>query len=186
MLGNTISTELARIKELSPPASSAPNAVREYVREVVKKYREIGRAFCSTDIAYTTISVLSAFFGRPRESENTIVMDAERAAKLERIRAMLERYSAGMKRDLSLTVENRHADGYANKHANGHTDGHARWGVAETVIVTGTTGDFGSRLFARGTRGCRACSRPRPQVFETCGEIGQALEGCIRAAERLC
>ena len=83
--------------------------------------------------AHPTISALSAFLSRLLAGESTVDVDAERAAGLERMRAMLEKYSAGME------------GGFPSKAANGHVNGRA----TETVIITGTTGRLGAHLLAQ-------------------------------------
>ncbi len=52
------------------------------------------------------------------------------------MRALLEKYSAGLERR------------FPEKAANGHANGHAN-GTAEIVLVTGTTGRLGSHLLAQ-------------------------------------
>ncbi|RDX49617.1 acetyl-CoA synthetase-like protein [Lentinus brumalis] len=82
-----------------------------------------------------TISALAAYISAIY-SGKSVDKDAERAASIERMRALLEKYSAGLERR------------FPEKAANGHANGHAN-GTAEIVLVTGTTGRLGSHLLAQ-------------------------------------
>ena len=85
--------------------------------------------------AHSTISKLAAYVSGLFEG-TAVDKDAERAAAIECMLAMLEKYSAGLERR------------FPEKLANGHANGHAN-GAAETVLVTGTTGRLGSHLLAQ-------------------------------------
>ncbi|KAI0712723.1 acetyl-CoA synthetase-like protein [Cerioporus squamosus] len=82
-----------------------------------------------------TISALAAYISAIY-SGKSVDKDAERAASIERMRALLEKYSAGLER--------RFPEKAANGHANGHADS-----TAEIVLVTGTTGRLGSHLLSQ-------------------------------------
>ncbi|KAI0743085.1 acetyl-CoA synthetase-like protein [Daedaleopsis nitida] len=90
--------------------------------------------------AHPSIDALAAFLSRLLLG-TTVDADTERAAAIERMRAMLAKYSAGMQRGFPEL-----ANGHANGHANGSAYGAAG---AETVLVTGTTGRLGSHLLAQ-------------------------------------
>lgn len=86
--------------------------------------------------AYPSIRALSTFLSRLISGETAHAgADAERAAAIARMRALLDKYSAGLERH------------FPEKLANGHVHG-ARAG-AETVILTGTTGRLGTHLLAQ-------------------------------------
>ena len=82
-----------------------------------------------------TINALAAYISAIY-SGKAVDKDAERAAAIERMRTLLEKYSAGLERR------------FPEKVANGHANGHAS-GAAETVLVTGTTGRLGSHLLSQ-------------------------------------
>ncbi|KAI0772397.1 acetyl-CoA synthetase-like protein [Trametes elegans] len=62
--------------------------------------------------------------------------EAARAAAIARMRALFDKYSAGLERRFPEKAA-----------ANGHANGHA--GAKETVLATGTTGRLGSHLLAQ-------------------------------------
>ncbi|KAI0673239.1 acetyl-CoA synthetase-like protein [Trametes maxima] len=83
--------------------------------------------------AHPTISALSRFLVE-RISGKAVDADAERAAAIERMRALLDKYSKGLEAHFpSKTLVNGSANGIH----------------AETVLVTGTTGRLGSHLLAQ-------------------------------------
>ena len=89
--------------------------------------------------AHPSISALSAYLSS-LFSGKTADKDADRAAGIARMVALLDKYSAGLERRFPEKAANGHANGYANGHANG---------VTEVVLVTGTTGRLGSHLLAQ-------------------------------------
>ncbi|KAI0681684.1 male sterility protein-domain-containing protein [Cerioporus squamosus] len=117
-----------------------------------------------------TIIALAAYISG-MISGKALDKDAERAAAIDRMRTLLDKYSAG----LEARFPEKHANGYANGHVNGnghingnghvngnghdnghangkgHTNGngHANGHGLETVLVTGTTGRLGSHLLAQ-------------------------------------
>ena len=96
--------------------------------------------------AHPSIGALSSFLSRLISGKDAVDPAAERAAAIERMRTLLDKYSAGLERRFpEKPAANGHANGYANGHANGHANG---VGV-ETVLVTGTTGRLGSHLLAQ-------------------------------------
>ncbi|KAL1943361.1 hypothetical protein VTO73DRAFT_4436 [Trametes versicolor] len=90
--------------------------------------------------AHPSIRALSTFLSGLISGETALAgADAERAAAIARMRALLDKYSAGLERHFPEKL----ANGHANGHANGAPAG------AETVIVTGTTGRLGAHLLAQ-------------------------------------
>lgn len=87
---------------------------------------------------YPTISALAKYISG-LVSGKAVDADAERAAAIERMRALLGKYSQGLKRNFPVKA--------ANGHANGHANGSAV--ATETVLVTGTSGRLGSHLLAQ-------------------------------------
>ncbi|OSD00720.1 acetyl-CoA synthetase-like protein [Trametes coccinea BRFM310] len=104
--------------------------------------------------AHPSIAALSNFLSG-LISGKTVDADAERAAAIDRMRALLEKYSQSLERrfpeKLANGYANGHANGHANGYANGHANGHANGRAAhgQTVLVTGTTGRLGSHILAQ-------------------------------------
>ncbi|KAI0758786.1 acetyl-CoA synthetase-like protein [Fomes fomentarius] len=170
-----------RIEESSqvdtpPPRDWAPETIRIYVTEVVRKVMKNVAVKDSDDLfqqgcdslqatwirntithalrssstvnihdiptnfvyTYPTISALAKYISG-LVSGQAVDADAERAAAIERMRALLDKYSHGLKPNFPVKA--------ANGHANGHANGSAV--VTETVLVTGTSGRLGSHLLAQ-------------------------------------
>ncbi|TFK88243.1 acetyl-CoA synthetase-like protein [Polyporus arcularius HHB13444] len=82
-----------------------------------------------------TVSKLAAWLSATY-SGKLVDKDAERAASIERMRALLDKYSAGLERHCPEKAANGQANGQFNA-------------ATETVVVTGTTGRLGSHLLAQ-------------------------------------
>ena len=99
-----------------------------------------------------TINALAAYLSG-MISGKAVDKDAERAAAIDRMRTLLDKYSHGLearfpeKETAKLTngYVNGHANGNGNSNGNGYANGHG----LETVLVTGTTGRLGSHLLAQ-------------------------------------
>nr|UXY92114.1 ATP/NADPH-dependent carboxylic acid reductase [Trametes cinnabarina] len=97
--------------------------------------------------AHPSINALAGFISG-LISGKTVDANVERAAAVERMRALLDKYSQGLERRFPEKIANGHANGHVNGHANtSYANGYAAHG--ETVLVTGTTGRLGSHLLAQ-------------------------------------
>ncbi|KAI9058660.1 acetyl-CoA synthetase-like protein [Trametes sanguinea] len=74
-------------------------------------------------------------------SGQTIDADAEQKESIERMRALLDKYSAGLER--------RFPENIGDGHSNGHANGHAGQPTAQVTLVTGTTGRLGSHILSQ-------------------------------------
>lgn len=92
-----------------------------------------------SNFVYTnhTMSKLAAWLSATY-SGKSVDKDAERAASIERMRALLDKYSAGLERHFPEKAANDQANGQFNAAP-----------ASETVVVTGTTGRLGSHLLAQ-------------------------------------
>ena len=114
--------------------------------------------------AHPSITALAAYLSSLFAGK-TISKDAERAAGIERMRALLDRYSARLERRFPEKAPNGY--GYANGHANG--------AAAEVVLVTGTTGRLGSHLLAQLLE--------RPEVVRVYA-LNRESSGSVEALEK--
>ncbi|RPD77318.1 acetyl-CoA synthetase-like protein [Lentinus tigrinus ALCF2SS1-7] len=105
--------------------------IRNTILHALRSASNVNTHDIPSDFVYAnhTISKLAAYLSATYSGTGRSVdYDAERAASIERMCALLDKYSAGLKRH------------FPEKVAGGH-------GVAaETVLVTGTTGRLGSHL----------------------------------------
>ena len=81
-----------------------------------------------------TISKLAAYISSTY-SGNSLDSDAERSASIQRMRSLLDKYSAGLERQFPDKITD--------------VNGHADTTPTETILVTGTTGRLGSHLLAQ-------------------------------------
>ena len=110
--------------------------------------------------AHPSIVALAAYISSLFAGK-TVDKDAERAAGIERMRALLDRYSVGLERRFP---EKANA---ANGHANGVTQ--------EVVLVTGTTGRLGCHLLSQLLE--------RPEVVRVYA-LNRESSGSVEALEK--
>ncbi|KAI0350560.1 acetyl-CoA synthetase-like protein [Trametes cingulata] len=119
-----------------------------------------------SNFVYThpSISALAGFLAG-LISGKTVDAHADRAAAIARMRALLDKYSAGLERHFPEKLANGH----------GHANGHANGAHAETVLVTGTTGRLGSHLLAQ--------LLARPDVVKVYA-LNRESSGSVQALEK--
>ncbi len=161
VIGNTAS-HIVRLRRLSPFSLQA-TWIRNTIMHALRSASSIDIHGIPSNFVYAnhTVSKLAAWLSATY-SGKSVDKDAERAASIERMRALLDKYSAGLERH------------FPEKAANGQANGQLN-GATETVVVTGTTGRLGSHLLAQLLQ--------RPDVRRVYG-LNRESSGSIDALEK--